>query len=202
MCLPGPLSQPPVFSSSPWCCLTSLGQRVFENGLMFFFSSLLALHWEIFSFEVSLFSKGARAGGGRGLDYPLAWLLNGVIWLHSRGEDSVAAVGRHSNEMKDRQHLLSLVTVQPDAGSHSWQPSRWICEKLSGCTLNQSVAPLKAQAHLSCQSALGSGPEVFEEAFIVAVQPLSQADHFSAAVGLTSNPICYRLQRTGPQMNT
>lgn len=150
------------------------------NVLFFFTLSLLALHWETFSFEVSLFSKGGRAGGGRGLAYPLAWLLNGVISLHSCGEVSVAAVGRQSNGIKDRKCLLSLVAVQPDAVSHSWQPSQSICEKLSGGTFNQSVAPLKVQAHLSCQSAMGSGPEVFEEAFIMAVQPLSQADHSSS----------------------
>lgn len=49
----------------------------------------------------------------------------------------------YCNEMKDRQHQLSLVTVQPDVGSHSWQPSESICSKLSGCSLNQSVPHLK-----------------------------------------------------------
>lgn len=59
--------------------------------------------------------------------------------------------------------------------------------------------PLKAGAHLSCQSALGSGPEVFEEAFIMTVQLLSHPYYSIAAGRLVSNPICCCLQHTGPQ---
>ncbi len=52
------------------------------------------------------------------MDYPLA-LLNRVISLHLHGKDAVAAVGTQSNEMKNRQGMLSRAAVQPDAESHS-----------------------------------------------------------------------------------
>lgn len=104
--------------------------------------------------------------------------------------------------MKDRQTTSALTSHCP-----TW---RWL-SLLTTLTVNlwkikwlhfkPKCRPLKAEAHLSCQSVLGSGPEVFEEAFIMAVQPLSQADHSSAAVRLPSNPICYHLQHIGPQMN-
>lgn len=89
------------------------------------------------------FLKNDRQEEGGGLYYSFAWLLNWVISLHLHSEGSVTAVGQQGSKMKDRQLVLPLVTVPPDTGSHTWQPSQSICEKLSGCTLNQSVGHLK-----------------------------------------------------------
>lgn len=169
--------------------------------LVFITLCLYSLHSETFSFEVSLFSTGRQAGGGRGLDYPFAWLLNWVISLHLHSKGSVAAVGQQSSEMKDTQLLLPLVTVQPDTGSHSWQRTQSICEKLSGCTLNQSVCHLKPRPISAVTQHWAVGRRCLKKL----LSWLSSSYHRQTTPvqqsNLTSNPVCCCLQHTGPQMN-
>lgn len=84
------------------------------------------------------------------------------------------AVGRQSYEMKDSRHLLSPLASQPVTGSHSWQPTPSICEKLSGCTLNRKDRPTLSPGPSQLSVRAGQWAGGLWRSFIGAVQPSSQ----------------------------
>lgn len=137
----------PVFGRNPdavWQACAGMSLKMFSCCCCFPAHFQLAQLWEPFLLKCHFSWSEDRQQEDGGLDYPLAWLLNGVISLHSCSEDAVEGQKSALTSHYPTWCRLSLLT----ALTISLWKIKW---------LYFECWPLKAQSHLSRQSMLAGG---------------------------------------------